>query len=65
MGPFLFVALDGSDEIRKDWQIAGIRNYYLRQPDPYVWKGDHEAWKEIFHALGLQTSDAKESSDEH
>jgi hypothetical protein len=31
-----------------------VQNYYLKQPRPYVWKGDSEAWKEIFSALGLK-----------
>lgn len=51
--PFLLLALDGTPEMQSDWQLEGIRNYYLRQPQPYTWKGDLEAWKEIFRALGM------------
>jgi len=62
---FFLVALDDMQEIKIDWQLENVRNYYLRQPEPYTWKGDAEAWKEIFHDLGLTTSDAKASTDEH
>ena len=51
--PFLLVALDNTDEIRSDWQLDLVVNYYLQQPKPYVWKGDTQAWKEIFDNLGL------------
>lgn len=54
--PFLIVALDDTIEIVFDWRIEGVRNYYLRQPQPYTWKGDSEAWKEIFNAVGLEVS---------
>ena len=51
--PFLLVALDGTQDIESDWQIESVSNYYLRQPQPYSWKGDGQAWKEIFQALGF------------
>jgi hypothetical protein len=62
--PFLLVALDDTHEIKKDWQSEGVINYYLRQPNSHSWRGDPEAWKEIFDALGLEISDAQASSDE-
>lgn len=62
--PFLLLALDGTQEIAADWQLKEVCNYYLRQPQPYSWKGDSEAWKEIFLALNLQVSDARNSSKE-
>lgn len=46
--PFLLVCLDDTQEIQSDWQLADVRNYYLQQPEPYTWKGDEQAWKEIF-----------------
>ncbi len=62
--PFLLVVLDGAQEIESDWKLEGVYNYYLRQLQPYSWKGDPEAWKEIFYALGLEVSNAQASSDE-
>lgn len=62
--PFMLAVLDGSQEIEADWHLENIRNFYLRQPMPYTWKGDSEAWKEIFLALGLEITDAQHSSDE-
>lgn len=53
--PFLLVALDGTVEIFFEWHLEGVRNFYLRQPRPYVWQGDSEAWKDIFAAVGLAT----------
>ena len=63
--PFLLVVLDDTEEIKDDWGLESVRNYYLRQPEPYIWKGDVQAWKEIFHELGLELSNAQASSDEH
>lgn len=56
--PFLLVALDGTEEMQSDWQLENVRNYYLRQRDPYTWKGDGQVWKEIFQAIGLKTNTA-------
>lgn len=60
----LIVALSGAEEIKEDWQLEGIQNFYLQQPTPYTWKGDPAAWQEIFKALGLQLSSADKSSSE-
>lgn len=62
--PFVLVALDGTQEIKSDWHLEAVCNYYLRQPEPYTWKGDSEAWKEIFQILELEITDAHASSDE-
>ncbi len=53
--PFLLVVVDDTEEIKSDWQLEGVRNYYLRQLQPYSWKGDSGAWQEIFSALNLET----------
>ncbi len=50
---FLLVVLDSSEEFKSDWKLEGVRNYHLRQPYPYTWKGDLKAWREIFYDLGL------------
>lgn len=56
--PYTILALDGTQEMKFDWQLEGIKNFYLRQPTPYTWKGDDVAWQEIFTALRLSlTSD--------
>jgi len=62
--PFLLVVLDGTPEMEADWQEEQIKNYYLRQPKPYSWKGDCQAWREIFDALELEVSGAHASSSE-
>lgn len=31
-----------------DWGEEGIVNLFLRQPEPYVWTGDDEAWEQAF-----------------
>lgn len=61
---FLLVVLDGNKEVEIDWCLESIQNFYIRQPTPYTWRGDSEAWKEIFLALGLEVTDAQHSSDE-
>ena len=63
--PFLLVALcDEMQEIVCDWQIDSVTHYYLRQPQPYSWKGDPLAWQEIFNDLGLEMCDVRYSSNE-
>ena len=51
--PFLLVVLDTTEEMELDWHEECIRNFYLKQLEPYSWKGDSTAWKEIFNALDL------------
>ncbi len=63
--PFLLVALcDDMQEMVFDWHIDSVAHYYLRQPEPYSWKGDPLAWQEIFNDLGLEMCDARYSSNE-
>ena len=62
--PFLLAALDATPEIFFDWELEGVRNFYLKQPQPYVWQGDSEAWKEIFTAVGLVTHDPAPSNNQ-
>ncbi len=62
--PFLLVLVDESDEIKSDWKLPEIRNFYLKQPHPYHWKGDAEAWKSLFLSLDLDISTTRASSDE-
>lgn len=50
---FRLVALDTTNEIKENWNIDKIHNYYLRQPEPYEWTGDNQAWKDIFTSEGL------------
>ncbi len=52
--PFLLVVVGGMHEMLFNWHLEGVRNYYLRQPQPYSWKGDSEAWKEIFNAVSTE-----------
>lgn len=60
---FTLLALDSTttSEIEKPWGHPNIVNYYVRQPDPYVWEGDHAAWKEIFTKVGLKLGTKEDS----
>jgi len=62
---FIILALDGTEEIKKPWGLERVINRFLRQPDPYVWKGDPQAWKALFLEMGLELFDAQASTDEH
>ena len=55
---FLILAVDNSDEIKTDWQLENIKNFYLRPPVPLSWKGDASAWEEIFLSMGLHLAPA-------
>jgi hypothetical protein len=50
---FTLLALDGSEEAKENWGIDNVENRHLRQPLPYVWRGDDAAWEEIFSSVGL------------
>ena len=63
--PFMLAALDDADDIATDWQLENVRNFYLKQPQPYSWKGDPGSWKEIFLALDLTLSDSTQSSKDY
>ena len=62
---FLIVALDGSKECQEDWQIPHVRNFHLRQPEPYIWTGDDIAWKEIFEQLDLDMMKFTDALDDY
>lgn len=53
---YVLVVLGDTDEFLYDWQENHIRNFYLKQPVPYIWKGDNQAWQEILCACGFQLS---------
>jgi hypothetical protein len=53
---YLLVAMHGTDEVKDDWCLPRVRNFHLRQLEPYHWHGDDEAWKEIFAELGLDST---------
>jgi len=56
---YRLVVLSSSEEsFSTDWGFDRIKNFYLRQPVPYVALGDNQAWKEIFINCGL-TIDAR------
>lgn len=62
--PIIILALDGTEEIKENWHVEDVRNFHLRQPVPYVWKGDTAAWQEIFRTAGLSLSSPKDSTSE-
>lgn len=45
-----------------DWREPGIINRFLRQPEPYEWTGDNNAWSEI---LGYQPPPASIVGERH
>jgi hypothetical protein len=59
--PFLLVVMDTTPEMIPDWQLPALRNFYLRQLQPYSWKGDPKAWKEIFQELDLEITETPPS----
>jgi hypothetical protein len=48
---YTLVALNSREEAKyeHDWELERVRNFYLKQTDPYVWSGDDQAWKEILN----------------
>lgn len=53
---FLIVAVDNTQEIKTDWQIEGILNYYMPITQGQTWKGDSKLWEELFTLLKLNIS---------
>lgn len=50
--PFLLVVLSSDENFKEDWELEGIRNFYL-SPDKNSWMGDNDAYKQIFQILKL------------
>lgn len=53
---FLIIAIDNSAEIKTDWQINGIINWYMSITPAQTWKGDTSLWTELFSVLKLHIS---------
>ena len=53
---FLLLAVDNTLEIKGDWQLEQIKNYYMPVCPEQTWKGDTALWTELFTKLGLQIS---------
>lgn len=67
---FLIVAVDNSDEIKTDWQIANAINYFMPIIPGQNWKGDDGLWAELFAKLNLnicsdQPQDALFKEEDH
>ncbi len=56
---FILLVVDRTPEMKQDWQLESIKNFYLRPPDPDSWKGDPVAWQEIFLSLSLQLKEVE------
>lgn len=44
---YTILALDNTEEIKKEWGLKRVKNYYLRELEPWSWVGDPWAWNEI------------------
>jgi uncharacterized protein YukJ len=55
---FKILALDNSQS-KTNWNVDRVHNFHLRQPEPYDWKGDNQAWSDIFKAMGLMMPEEK------
>lgn len=62
--PFMLLALDSTDTEISNYQEFQLCYYYLRQPSPYSWKGDPEAWREIFINIGLSIPEQSRQQDQ-
>lgn len=61
---FTLLVLDGAEEAKEDWCIDNVKNMHLKQPNPYVWKGDAAAWREVLSAVGLILTTKEDSVSE-
>jgi Putative papain-like cysteine peptidase (DUF1796) len=59
---FLILAVDNSQEIKKDWEIENVYNYFMPIVAGQTWKGDSKMWEELFSLLKLNIS-CDESKD--
>lgn len=50
--PFLLVVLSSDENFKEDWELEGVRNFYLTS-DKNSWMGDNDAYKQIFQFLKL------------
>lgn len=61
---FVLVVLESTPDFKEDWHEERIINLFLKKPIPYHWKGDNQAWIEIFKVLGFVTSTQEYSTSE-
>lgn len=61
--PFMLLVVSSAEEAKEGWQDDQVCHCYLRQPTPYTWQGDPEAWEEIFNNMGLTVIDKKPTTD--
>lgn len=47
------VVIDHNEEVKKNWNLPHVKNFYLGFTKPYQRDGDNEGWKKIFQDLGL------------
>jgi len=52
---YTLLAMATTEDIKENWTLPRVKNCYLKQPEPYVWRGDNEAWKKIFTDCGLES----------
>lgn len=60
---FLLLAVDNTYEIKKEWDIPQVKNYYMPQQPTQTWKGDTALWTELFTLLNLHIT-LEEPQDE-
>lgn len=53
---FLILAIDNTLEIKEDWDITHVKNFYMPIVPGQDWKGDPALWKELFINLNLNIS---------
>lgn len=53
---FTLVAVNNTEEFKKDWNLANIRNFFYGSKNPAIvtWEGDKDVWDGIFKSLGIE-----------
>jgi hypothetical protein len=51
---YTILALDSTEEIKYNWNLERVKNFYLRECIPMRWDGDPEAWLEILNCFPIK-----------
>lgn len=59
---YTILALGHTEEAKNDWQLERVRNFYLRELEPFFWAGDDVAWKEILDQFRVAKPQANDDA---
>ena len=51
---YTILALGDTQDMKSNWKLKRVKNFYLRELEPWSWVGDPWAWNEILQQFSLK-----------